>query len=90
MVESDKKLKFKEEIVIVVMVVREVVEKLLRLVDIRVFRLRDRLEELIRQFENFDNKDDISIRTRFRYVCWLWEWFGIDFVGYRRIEESEQ
>ena len=91
MIELEKKLKFKEETAAAAMAAREAAEKSLRLADIRASRLRERLEELTRQLENLDNKDDSRNRTRSRYVCWPWEWLGIDFVGHRhRTERPEQ
>ncbi|XP_021746490.1 uncharacterized protein At3g49055-like [Chenopodium quinoa] len=91
MVELEKKLKFKEETAAAAMAAREAAEKSLRLADNRASRLRDRVEELTRQLENLDNKDDNRNSTRPRYVCWPWEWLGIDFVGTRRqIDMPEQ
>lgn len=91
MIDLEKKLKFKEETAAAAMAAREAAEKSLRLADTRASRLRDRVEELTRQIENLDNRDDISNRTRPRYVCWPWEWLGIDFVGMRRpIDMPEQ
>lgn len=91
MVELEKKLKFKEETAAAAMAAREAAEKSLRLADTRASRLRDRVEELTRQLENLDNRDDNRNRTRPRYVCWPWEWLGIDFVGTRRqIDMPEQ
>lgn len=91
MIESEKKLKFKEETATAAMAAREAAEKSLRLADIRASRLRDRVEELTHQLENLDNKEDSQNRTRARYVCWPWEWLGIDFVGHRqRTERPEE
>ncbi|KAL9226385.1 hypothetical protein vseg_002205 [Gypsophila vaccaria] len=84
MAETAKKLKYKEETAEAAMAAREAAEKSLRLADIRASRLRDRVEELTHQLENLDNKDEGRSRTRPRYVCWPWEWLGIDMVGYRR------
>lgn len=90
MVELEKKLKFKEETAAAAMAAREAAEKSLRLADIRASRLRDRVEELTRQLENLDTKDDNRRRTRPRYVCWPWEWLGMDFVGVRQPEAPQQ
>ena len=89
-VELENKLKFKEETAAAAMAAREAAEKSLRLADIRASRLRDRVEELTHQLENLDNKDDNRSRTRARYICWPWEWLGIDFVGLRRPEAPQQ
>ncbi|KAH9622443.1 hypothetical protein KSS87_016667 [Heliosperma pusillum] len=91
MVESSKKLKFKEETAAAAMAAREAAEKSLRLADIRATRLRDRVEELTNQLESLDKQADGRTRSRPRYVCWPWEWLGIDFVGHQRqIEPAEQ
>ncbi|XP_057529225.1 uncharacterized protein At3g49055 [Amaranthus tricolor] len=84
MLELEKKLKFKEETATAAMAAREAAEKSLRLADTRASRLRDRVEELTRQLENLDIINDSRNSTRPRYVCWPWEWLGIDFVGMRR------
>ncbi|XP_074309987.1 uncharacterized protein LOC141644377 [Silene latifolia] len=91
MVESSKKLKFKEETAAAAMAAREAAEKSLRLADIRATRLRDRVEELTHQLESLDKRADGMTRSRPRYACWPWEWLGIDFVGHQRqIEPPEQ
>lgn len=91
MVDLEKKLRFKEETAAASMAAREAAEKSLRLADTRASRLRDRVEELTRQLESLDNKDDNRNRTRSRYACWPWECLGIDFVGIqRRIDMPEQ
>ncbi|GAB2297890.1 hypothetical protein Dimus_031975 [Dionaea muscipula] len=87
MVESEKKLKFKEETAVAAMAARDAVEKSLRLADIRAARLRERVEELTHQLQEIDSRDD-SRRSRSspRYMCWPWEWLGLDFVGVRRTD----
>lgn len=50
-IESEKKLKFKEETAAAAMAARDAAEKSLRLADSRATRLRERVEELTRQLE---------------------------------------
>ncbi|KAH7515648.1 hypothetical protein FEM48_Zijuj10G0048800 [Ziziphus jujuba var. spinosa] len=56
--ESEKKLKFKEETAAAAMAARDAAEKSLRLADTRASRLRERLEELTRQLEEFEHWED--------------------------------
>ena len=90
MLESEKKLKFKEETAAAAMAARDAAEKSLRLADLRASRLRDRLEELTRQLEEFENREDSRGRSRPRYVCWPWQWLGLDFVGVSRPDTQQQ
>ncbi len=91
MLESEKKLKFKEETATAAMAARDAAEKSLRLADSRASRLRDRLEELTHQLEEFENREDSRRgQHRPRYVCWPWQWLGIDFVGIRQSETEQQ
>ena len=90
MLESEKKLKFKEETAAAAMAARDAAEKSLRLADSRATRLRDRVEELTRQLEEFENREDSRGRTRPRYVCWPWQWLGMDFVGVRQPDTQHQ
>lgn len=83
MAESDKKLKFKEETAAAAMGARDAAEKSLRLADSRASRLRERVEELTRQLEELESRED-SRRGGSggpRYMCWPWQWLGMDFVG---------
>jgi len=81
MLESEKKLKFKEETAAAAMAARDAAEKSLKLADLRSSRLRDRIEELTHQLEDFENREDSNRQNRPRYVCWPWQWLGMDFVG---------
>ncbi|PON74646.1 paramyosin [Trema orientale] len=90
MLESEKKLKFKEETAAAAMAARDAAEKSLRLADSRASRLRDRVEELTRQLEEFENREDSRGRSRPRYVCWPWQWLGMDFVGVSRLDDIQQ
>ncbi|TXG56173.1 hypothetical protein EZV62_017486 [Acer yangbiense] len=83
LLESEKKLKFKEETAAAAMAARDAAEKSLRLADTRASRLRDRVEELSRQLEVFETREDSRGRHGPRYVCWPWQWLGLDFVGHR-------
>ncbi|GLT32293.1 hypothetical protein SLA2020_069690 [Shorea laevis] len=90
MLESEKKLKFKEETAAAAMAARDAAEKSLRLADMRASRLRDRVEELSRQLEEFETRADLRGRHGSRYVCWPWQWLGLDYVGSRRPEAEQQ
>ncbi|KAK4402707.1 hypothetical protein Sango_1011400 [Sesamum angolense] len=90
-IESEKKLKFKEETAEAAMAARDAAEKSLRLADMRASRLRDRVEELTRQLDELDTRE--TSRTglrRLRYVCWPWQWLGLDYVGSHRPEIPQQ
>ncbi|XP_031266615.1 paramyosin [Pistacia vera] len=90
LVESEKKLKFKEETAAAAMSARDAAEKSLRLADVRASRLRDRVEELSRQLEEYETREDSRGRNRTRYVCWPWQWLGMDFVGIRKLDSQQQ
>lgn len=91
MLESEKKLTFKEETATAAMAARDAAEKSLKLADMRASRLRDRLEELTHQLEEFENREDSRRgQNRPRYACWPWQWLGLDYVGIRRPETEQQ
>ncbi|KAG5000081.1 hypothetical protein AAZX31_08G129200 [Glycine max] len=90
MLESEKKLKFKEETAAAAMAARDAAEKSLKLADLRSSRLRDRVEELTHQLEEFENREDSRSRNRPRYVCWPWQWLGMDFVGFQQRPDTQQ
>lgn len=90
MLESEKKVKFKEETAAAAMAARDAAEKSLRLADIRASRLRDRVEELSHQLEELESRGDTRGLNRSRYVCWPWQWLGLDFVGFQRSETQQQ
>lgn len=81
--ESEKKLKFKEETAAAAMSARDAAESSLRLADTRASRLRERIEELTSQLEELDTRKNSGNKNRPRYVCWPWEWLGLDPVGPR-------
>ncbi|KAG9447276.1 hypothetical protein H6P81_013404 [Aristolochia fimbriata] len=82
MLESENKLKFKEETAVAAMAARDAAEKSLKLADLRASRLRERVEELSRQIEESDTREDMGTHNRPRYVCWPWQWLGLNFVGH--------
>ncbi|PSS28547.1 hypothetical protein CEY00_Acc03360 [Actinidia chinensis var. chinensis] len=88
--ESEKKLKFKEETAAAAMAARDAAEKSLRLADMRASRLRDRVEELTQQLEQLDTRQNLRGLTGPRYVCWPWEWLGLSFVGAPRSATQQQ
>ncbi|CAJ1938206.1 unnamed protein product [Sphenostylis stenocarpa] len=90
MLESQKKLKFKEETAAAAMAARDAAEKSLKLADLRSSRLRDRVEELTHQLEEFENREDSRSQNRPRYVCWPWQWLGMDFVGFQQRPAPQQ
>ncbi|KAL5188333.1 Uncharacterized protein HKD37_05G013828 [Glycine soja] len=90
MLESEKKLNFKEETAAAAMAARDAAEKSLKLADLRSSRLRDRVEELTHQLEEFENREDSRSRNRPRYVCWPWQWLGMDFVGFQQRPDTQQ
>lgn len=90
-IESEKKLKFKEETAEAAMGARDAAEKSLRLADMRATRLRDRVEELTRQLDELDTRETSrGGLSRSRYVCWPWQWLGLDYVGSHRPEPPQQ
>ncbi|XP_027364309.1 myosin-10 [Abrus precatorius] len=90
MLESEKKLKFKEETAAAAMAARDAAEKSLKLADLRSSRLRERVEELTHQLEEFENREDSRGQNRPRYVCWPWQWLGLDFVGFQQRLDTQQ
>lgn len=88
--ESEKKLKFKEETAAAAMAARDAAEKSLRLADSRASRLRDRVEELTNQLEQLDTRQNLRGLNSNRYVCWPWEWLGLNFVGSRLSDAQQQ
>ncbi|PAN10941.1 hypothetical protein PAHAL_2G127600 [Panicum hallii] len=80
MVELENKLKFKEETAAAAMAARDAAEKSLKLADTRSSRLRERLEELNRQLEESDSRTDSVSRNGHRYMCWPWQWLGLNYV----------
>ncbi|CAL5065621.1 unnamed protein product [Urochloa decumbens] len=80
MIELENKLKFKEETAAAAMAARDAAEKSLKLADMRSSRLRERLEELNRQLEESDNRTDSVNRNGHRYMCWPWQWLGLNYV----------
>ncbi|GER25362.1 paramyosin [Striga asiatica] len=89
--ETEKKLRFKEETALAAMAARDAAEKSLRLADMRAARLRDRVEELTRQLDELDTRETTaSGLSRPRYICWPWQWLGLDYIGGPRSETPQQ
>ncbi|KAG8057775.1 hypothetical protein GUJ93_ZPchr0002g23543 [Zizania palustris] len=78
--ELENKLKFKEETAAAAMAARDAAEKSLKLADMRSSRQRERLEEFNRQMEESDSRRDSSNRSGHRYMCWPWQWLGLNYV----------
>ncbi|KXG35092.1 uncharacterized protein At3g49055 [Sorghum bicolor] len=89
MVELENKLKFKEETAAAAMAARDAAEKSLKLADMRSSRLRERLEELNRQLEESDNSIDSVNRNGHRYMCWPWQWLGLNYVRLPPVETDQ-
>lgn len=89
-IESEKKLKFKEETAAAAMAARDAAETSLRLADTRATRLRERVEELTKQLEGLDTRKISSNAHRSRYVCWPWQWLGLDPIGGPRLPDTHQ
>lgn len=89
MVELENKLKFKEETAAAAMAARDAAEKSLRLADLRAARLRERLEELTRQLEEYDSRGETTNRNSHRYICWPWQWLGLNSVRYQQADIQE-
>lgn len=87
-IEWKKKLKFKEETAEAAMGARDAAEKSLRLADMRASRLRDRVEELTRQLDT--RETSTTALNRPRYICWPWQWLGLDYVGSHRSEIPQE
>lgn len=88
MIESENKLKFKEETAAAAMAARDAAEKSLKLADLRSSRLRERLEELTRQLEESDNREDLVNRNMPRYACWPWQWLGLNLGSHAEVHQS--
>ncbi|KAL6569165.1 hypothetical protein OROHE_003446 [Orobanche hederae] len=87
--EAEKKLKFKEETAEAAMAARDAAEKSLQLADKRSARLRDRVEELTRQLDELDTRETSRYGlNRPRYICWPWQWLGLDYVGATQWSET--
>lgn len=86
-IESEEKLKYKEETADAAMAARDLAEKSLKLADLRTSRLRDKVEELTHQLEELDKGETLRTgQTRPRFVCWPWQWIGLNLVGFHPFE----
>ncbi|KAJ0895887.1 hypothetical protein HanRHA438_Chr08g0328311 [Helianthus annuus] len=88
-IESEKKLKFKEETAAAAMSARDAAESSLKLADTRAARLRERVEELTSQLEELDTRRSLINGKRPRYICWPWQWLGLDPIGPRQLDTHE-
>lgn len=68
---SNGKLKLKEDLAAAAMAAQEAAERSLQLADRRAAGLRERIEELTRQLEGADGKENKN-RRRVRHFCWPW------------------
>ncbi|KAI7727330.1 hypothetical protein M8C21_027602 [Ambrosia artemisiifolia] len=88
-IESEKKLKFKEETAAAAMSARDAAETSLKLADTRAARLRERVEELTSQLEELDSRRSLINGKRPRYICWPWQWLGLDPIGPRQLDTHQ-
>ncbi|XP_059633652.1 uncharacterized protein At3g49055-like [Cornus florida] len=88
-VEYQKTLKFKAETATAAMAARDAVEKSLRLADLRASKLRDRVVELTHQLEKLDTRESRGPNGP-RYMCWPWQWLGLDFAGFQQSDTQQQ
>ncbi|KAI3817524.1 hypothetical protein L1987_11317 [Smallanthus sonchifolius] len=88
-IESEKKLKFKEETAAAAMSARDAAESSLKLADTRAARLRERVEELTSQLEELDTRKSSINGKRPRYICWPWQWLGLDPIGPRQLDTHQ-
>ncbi|KAK1415754.1 hypothetical protein QVD17_31540 [Tagetes erecta] len=87
--EAEKKLKFKEETAAAAMSARDAAESSLKLADTRATRLRERIEELTSQLEELDARKSSINGKRPRYICWPWQWLGLDPIGPRQLDSHQ-
>lgn len=64
MMESKKKIKLKEETVVVAMTTRDIAETALKLADTLATRLMERIEELTSQIEQLDTRKNSTDKNR--------------------------
>lgn len=67
---SNGKLKLKEELAVAAMAAQAAAEKSLQLADSRAAGLRERIEELTRQLEEAESREQSS--RKIRHICWPW------------------
>ncbi|GAA0171465.1 hypothetical protein LIER_41163 [Lithospermum erythrorhizon] len=90
-IQCERKLKFKEGTAVAAMAARDAAENSLRLADMRSTRLREKVEELTHQIQERGSKETSTTGlSRSRYMCWPWEWLGLDFVGSHKQPQSQQ
>jgi DNA-binding transcriptional MerR regulator len=73
--DSNNKLQSKEEMTTAAIAARNAAERSLRIADERAVQLRERVEELNRQFDALERLGDGGITSRLHNICWPYEWF---------------
>lgn len=75
--ESNGKLQSKEDMTIAAIAARSAAERSLRIADERAVELRERVEELNRQFDALERLGDGRISSGLYNMCWPSQWFHI-------------
>eukprot|EP00250_Pteridium_aquilinum_P002695 c12918_g1_i1 orf=401-2332(+) len=73
--ESNSKLQSKEEMTMAAIAARSAAERSLRIADERAVELRERIEELNRQFDALERLGDGGISSGLYNMCWPNQWF---------------
>ncbi|KAI5056644.1 hypothetical protein GOP47_0028462 [Adiantum capillus-veneris] len=73
--ESNSKLQSKEEMTMAAIAARNAAERSLRIADERAVELRERIEELNRQFDALERMGDGGISSSLYNLCWPNQWF---------------
>lgn len=97
MVESEKKLKLKDQIANAAIAARDAADNSLRLADSRTSRIRGKAEELSYQLEQLDNQETRRFgRNRPRYVCkpgnvcWPLQWLMLKCISAYQPDAQEE
>lgn len=72
--DSNNKLRSKEEMAAAAIAARNAAERSLRIADERAVQLRKRIEDMARQFELLEGKDDGATPTGWFDACWPYQW----------------
>lgn len=72
--DSKKKLRSKEEMAAAAIAARSAAERSLRIADERAVELRKRIEDMARQFELLEGKDDGVTPVGWYDACWPYQW----------------
>lgn len=73
--ESNSKLQSKEEMTMAAIAARNAAERSLRIADERAVELRERIEELNRQFDALERLGDGGMSSGLYNMCWPYQWF---------------